>query len=164
MSSPATTAAAVARTAVSNAALNLLQEAVQAGPLSSLNSSSLGFDEGQTLSWLPAVTGARLANADDGVFARTNLPPPPFRGALPAAQPVLPATLLSNSPPETAMQHLLADTDGAIARQTLLQVASLPDQVDTTAGAARSDRAALEFRNSVRDAAGHGDGAVRDFA
>ena len=33
MSSPATTAAAVARAAVSSAALNLLQEAVQAGPL-----------------------------------------------------------------------------------------------------------------------------------
>ena len=134
MSSPATIAAAVARTAVSNAALNLLQEAVQAGPLSSLNSSSLGFDEGQTMSWLPAVTGARLANVDDGVFARTNLPPPPLSGALPAAQPVLPATLVSNSPPEAAMQHLLADTDGALARQTLLQVASLPAQVDTSVG------------------------------
>jgi len=134
MSSPATTAAAVARTAVSNAALNLLQEAVQAGPLSSLNSSSLGFDEGQTLSWLPAVTGARLANVDDGMFARTNLPPPPLRGALPAAQPVLPATLVLNSSPEAAMQHLLADTDGALARQTLLQVASLPAQVDTSVG------------------------------
>ena len=80
------------------------------------------------------MTGARLANIDDGVFARTNLPPPPISGALPAAQPVLPATLVSNSSPETAMQHLLADTDGALARQTLLQVASLPDQVDTTVG------------------------------
>ena len=40
MSSPATTAAAVARAAVSNAALNLLQEAVQAGPLNSLNSKA----------------------------------------------------------------------------------------------------------------------------
>ena len=137
MSSPATAAAAVARAAVSGAALNLLQEAVQAGPLSSLSSlssSSLGFDEGQTLSWLPAVTGARLANVDDGVFARTNLPPPPLSGALPAAQPVLPATLASNSSPEAAMQHLLADTDGSLARQTLLQVASLPAQVDTSVG------------------------------
>ena len=134
MSSPATAAAAVARAAVSGAALNLLQEAVQAGPSSSLNAASLGFDEGQSLSWLPAVTGARLANVDDGVFARTNLPPPPLGGALPAAQPVLPATLVSNSSPEAAMQHLLADTDGALARQTLLQVASLPDQVDPTVG------------------------------
>jgi hypothetical protein len=53
---------------------------------------------------------------------------------LPAAQPVLPATLVSNSSPEAAMQHLLVDTDGALARQTLLQIASLPDQVDSTVG------------------------------
>jgi len=39
-----------------------------------------------------------------------------------------------NSSPQAAMQHLLADTDGALARQTLLQVASLPDQVDPTVG------------------------------
>jgi hypothetical protein len=31
------------------------------------------------------------------------------------------------------MQHLLGDTDGAIARQTLLQIASLPGQVDPSA-------------------------------
>lgn len=134
MSSPATIAAAVARAAVSNAALNLLQEAVQVGPLSSLNLSSLGLEEDQALSWLPAVTGARLANIEDGAFARTNLPPPPLSGALPAAQPVLPATLVPNSSPQAAMQHLLADTDGALARQTLLQVASLPGQVDATVG------------------------------
>ena len=134
MSSPATIAAAVARAAVSNAALNLLQEAVQVGPLSSLNLSSLGLEEDQALSWLPAVTGARLANIEDGAFARTILPPPPLSGALPAAQPVLPATLVPNSSPQAAMQHLLADTDGALARQTLLQVASLPGQVDATVG------------------------------
>ena len=134
ISSPATEAATVARAAVSNAALNLLQEAVQAGPLSSLNSKNFGFDEDLTPSSLPAVIGTRPANVDDGPFARTNLPPPPVGGALPAAQPVLPATLLSNSSPETAMQHLLADTDGSLARQTLLQVASLPAQVDTTPG------------------------------
>jgi hypothetical protein len=45
----------------------------------------------------------------------------------------VPATLVSNSPLDTAMHHLLADTDGAIARQTLLQVASLPGQADTAA-------------------------------
>jgi hypothetical protein len=107
---------------------------VQAGPLSSLNSKNFGFDEDLTPSSLPAVIGTRPANVDDGPFARTNLPPPPVGGALPAVQPVLPATLLSNSSPETAMQHLLADTDGSLARQTLLQVASLPAQVDTTPG------------------------------
>jgi hypothetical protein len=33
-------------------------------------------------------------------------------------------------PPAAAVHHLLDDTDAAIARQTLLQVASLPDRAD----------------------------------
>jgi hypothetical protein len=51
---------------------------------------------------------------------------------LPTAQAVVPATLVTNTPAETALHHLAADLDGAIARQTLLQVASLPDRVDAT--------------------------------
>jgi hypothetical protein len=120
----------VARAAVSSAALNLLQEVLQAGPLTAGNPSGLAFGEGMMLSLLPVVTGVRTSVVDDAEFARTNTPPPPIGGALPAAQPVMPATLASNSSPQTAMQHLLADTDAAIARQTLLQVASLPDRVD----------------------------------
>jgi Flagellar hook-length control protein FliK len=136
---PATTPAdAAARAAASGAALNLLQEAVQAGPLASSltagNASRLVFDDSMMLSLLPSVAGARVANVDGNEFARTNVPPPPISGALPAAQPVMPATLVSNSPLDTAMHQLLADTDGAIARQTLLQVASLPDQVDPVTG------------------------------
>ena len=92
------------------------------------------------LSLLPAVAGRAAPNTDDAGLARTNVPPPPISGALPAAQPVMAATLLSNSSPETAMHLLLADTDGAIARQTLLQVASLPDQADPATGADRSGR------------------------
>jgi len=90
----------------------------------------------QMLALLPGLNGARSPETDDAEFAHTNLPPPPLSGALPAAQPVLPATLLPHSPSQTVMQQLLADTDGALARQTLLQVASLPGQ-DT--GAARPD-------------------------
>ena len=136
---PATTPAdAAARTAASSAALNLLQEVIQANPLASpltaAGASRLGLGDHQLLSLLPAVAGARLPNTDDAGFARTNVPPPPISGALPAAQPVISATLVSNSSAETAMHHLLADTDGAIARQTLLQVASLPDQVDPSTG------------------------------
>jgi Flagellar hook-length control protein FliK len=129
-STPADTAA---RGVASSVALNLLQEVAQGGPLAVGNLSRLAFDNGLTLSLLPAATGARILNVDDPEFARSNLPPPPISGALPAAQPILPATLVSNSPIETALHHLLADTDGAIARQTLLQVASLPGQADTTA-------------------------------
>jgi len=46
---------------------------------------------------------------------------------------VAPATLAGHLPVEAALQHLLDDTDGAIARQTLLQIASLPGQADPSA-------------------------------
>ncbi len=131
---PATDAATAARAALSNAALNLLQETVQAGHASLLNAPGLQSDGFPIALTLPATVGIRSADIDDGVFARTNLPPPPIGGAVPAAQPVLPPTLAAHASPETAMQHLLADTDGALARQTLLQAASLPDQVDSTSG------------------------------
>ncbi|WP_213772790.1 flagellar hook-length control protein FliK [Bradyrhizobium sp. dw_78] len=123
----------LARAAASGAALTLLQEAVQAGPLAAANPLGLASSDSAMLSLLPVVAGIRLAGADDAEFTRSNVPPPPLSGALPAAQPVMPAALVSNASPETVMHHLLADTDGAIARQTLLQVASLPDQVDTPA-------------------------------
>jgi len=129
---PASAPADAAARAASSAALNLLQEALQAGPLAAGNPTKFVLDDSVMLSLLPAVAGARTSKVDDAEFVRTNVPPPPISGALPAAQPVLPATLVSNSPAETAMHHLLADTDGAIARQTLLQVASLPDRVDAT--------------------------------
>jgi hypothetical protein len=125
---------AAVRAAASSAALNLLQEALQAGQVSAGNPSKLVLENGELLSLLPAVTGARPPAVDDSEFARTNLPPPPINGALPVAQPVVPATLALHAPVEATLQHLLSDTDGAIARQTLLQVASLPGQIDTTAG------------------------------
>jgi hypothetical protein len=128
-------------------ALNLLQEALQAGPLTAVGLSRLVSDGGAMLSLLPAVAGARITRVDDGEFAHTNVPPPPISGGLPAAQPVMAAKLVSNSPAETAMHHLLADTDGAIARQTLLQVASLPGQTDTTAG--RIDPAAPRWNFEI---------------
>jgi len=80
---------------------------------------------------LPVVIGARTA--DDAEFARTNLPPPPINGALPSAQPVAQAAFTAHTPLEAALQHLLDDTDGASARQTLLQIASLPGQADPSA-------------------------------
>ncbi|MEH2528707.1 MULTISPECIES: flagellar hook-length control protein FliK [unclassified Bradyrhizobium] len=62
----------------------------------------------------------------------TNTPPPPIRGALPAAQPIASPTIAPHAPLEATAHHLLDETDAAIARQTLLQVASLPDRVDTS--------------------------------
>ncbi|WKA31244.1 flagellar hook-length control protein FliK [Bradyrhizobium roseum] len=96
------------------ATLNLLQEALQ----------ELG-------------NPARMAPSKDGRGAdaslHTNLPPPPVRGAPPTAQPIASPTIAPQGPLEATAHHLLDDTDAAIARQTLLQVASLPDRIDNSA-------------------------------
>ncbi len=58
---------------------------------------------------------------------RAAAPPPPHRNAPPAAQPAAPASLAPQADAEDVGAHLLARTEAAIARQTLLQAASLPD-------------------------------------
>jgi hypothetical protein len=127
----APTTDASARAAASSAALNLLQEVLQSSPVAAGSVSNLVLQNSQLLSLLPIVTGTRTPLAvDDDAFARTNIPPPPINGALPSAQPVAPATFAAHVPVNTVLQHLLDDTDGAIARQTLLQIASLPGQAD----------------------------------
>jgi Flagellar hook-length control protein FliK len=99
------------------AALNLLQEALQEIPRAAGNAS-------------PATAIPKDGrNAD--VTVHTSTPPPPFRGGLPSAQPVASPSIASGAPLATSAHHLLGDTDAAIARQTLLQVASLPDRVDS---------------------------------
>ena len=134
VSATSTTAGAAALAAASGAAINLLQEALQAEPLAAGMASRLMLTNGAMLSLLPAVAGVHTSSVDDVEGMHGNVPPPPFSGGVPTAQPVVPATLVTNSPAETAMHHLLADTDGALARQTLLQVASLPDRADASGG------------------------------
>ena len=68
--------------------------------------------------------------------------PPPFRGAAPAAQAVAQPSLAPEAAPKDVGHQLLVQTDGAIARQTLLQVASLPDRVDT---------AGTQFNSQITD-------------
>jgi hypothetical protein len=105
------------RTMTAGVALNLLQEALQEIPRGA-GSAAL------------ATATARDGRSDD-VTVHSNTPPPPFRGALPSAQPVASPSIASGAPLAATAHHLLADTDAAIARQTLLQVASLPDRVDS---------------------------------
>src|SRR5258705_1328266 len=97
------------------ATLNLLQEALQ----------ELGNP-------VRVATTPKDARGADVAF-HTNTPPPPIRGALPAAQPIASPTIAPHAPLEATAHHLLDDTDAAIARQTLLQVASLPDRIDSSA-------------------------------
>ncbi len=54
-------------------------------------------------------------------------PPPPYRGAPPSAQPPVATTLPADATARDIGARLLADTDSALSRQTLLQAASLPD-------------------------------------
>lgn len=70
-----------------------------------------------------------------------NRPPPPYRGAQPAAQPPAHPSIAATEPLDKVVRTLLTETDGALARQTLLQAASLPDQAGTTAGTQKSDAA-----------------------
>jgi Flagellar hook-length control protein FliK len=126
--------------AAAGAILNLLQEALQAAPQKAGNAAKLILDEDVQLDPHPSANGTQSAPRNDAATARTTTPPPPFRGALPSAQPVAPASLAPNAPLAATAHHLLDDTDAAIARQTLLQVASLPDRADIAG--ARIDPAA----------------------
>lgn len=160
-----TTAAApadvAARAAASGAVLNLLQEAVQAGPLLAANPLGLAASDSTMLSLLPAFAGVRIANPDEAELVRNDVPPPPLGGALPAAQPVAAARLAKNASPETVMRQLLSDSDGAVARQTLLQVASLPQQAD--AGAGRLDPTAPRWNFEIPFATVQGATAMAQF-
>jgi len=122
------------RPATTGATLNLLQEALQAIPQKAGDAAKLVFIEDAAPDPLPSANGPQHAPGNaDLVTARTVTPPPPFRGALPSAQPVVPPSLTPDMPLAAAVHHLLDDTDAAIARQTLLQVASLPDRADLAA-------------------------------
>jgi hypothetical protein len=95
-------------------ALNLIQEALQ----------ELGGHARQ---------GADTDDMTGDVVVRTNTPPPPFRGSQPAAHAIAEPSIAPDAPLATVAHRLLDDTDAALARHTLLQVASLPDSLDARA-------------------------------
>jgi hypothetical protein len=72
-------------------------------------------------------------------------PPPPYRGAPPSAQPEGRATLSAYAPAVAVAQRLLAETDAALARQTLLQLASVPESGSGPHGTERSALWAFEI-------------------
>ncbi|MGV7212155.1 flagellar hook-length control protein FliK [Bradyrhizobium sp. UFLA05-112] len=115
----AMTEGALPRAVSPGVALSLLQEAVQELP------HAMG-----------AAFAASKAAAPDAhsldTMPRAATAPPPFRGALPSPQAIPAASLASDAPLSQTVHRLLDDTDAAIARQTLLQVASLPDRVDAS--------------------------------
>jgi hypothetical protein len=140
------------RAATTAAILNLLQEALQVTPQKAGGAMRPVFDEDVPLEPLPSANASqRGSRNDDAVMARTSVPPPPFRGALPSAQPVASPSFAPDTPLAATVHHLLDDTDAAIARQTLLQVASLPDRADIAAP--RTDPAAPRWNFEIPFAA-----------
>jgi hypothetical protein len=109
--------AAIPRTMSAGLAASLLQEVTQNLPRMIGN-----------------VPGSNKAVPDGHIFeaAARATTPPPIRGALPSPQSVASPSLTPDTPLAATMHRLLDDTDAAIARQTLLQVASLPDRVDAS--------------------------------
>lgn len=109
--------AAMTRTMTAGLAASLLQEMTQNLP------RMIGNVPGSN----KAVPDGHLVEA-----ATQATTPPPFRGALPAPQAVALPSLTPDTPLAATVHRLLDDTDAAIARQTLLQVASLPDRTDAS--------------------------------
>ncbi|HEU0083887.1 MAG TPA: flagellar hook-length control protein FliK [Bradyrhizobium sp.] len=117
------------RAAATAATLNGLQETPQTIPQKPGRLQQPLLDEAQPLD-APRPENAPQPRNDEVAAARTNLPPPPFRGALPSPQPAMPPSIAPDASLATIADHLVGDTDAAIARQVLLQVASLPDRAD----------------------------------
>ncbi|HEU4804854.1 MAG TPA: flagellar hook-length control protein FliK, partial [Nitrobacter sp.] len=120
------------RAAATGAALNRLQEVLQNGGSKTGLGAELGLNGDAATGSSPLRVASANGPTENNVFiVRTSTPSPPFRDALPSAQPVALPLLSSGAPASEIARHLLDDTDAAIARQTLLQVASLPDRVDS---------------------------------
>lgn len=90
--------------------------------------SPMGQDMKAGLLVLRQALSAWLAGAPRGPDARppARTPPPPYRAGGPRAQPAATPSLPADAAPSQIGQRLLAETESAVARQELLQIASLP--------------------------------------
>ncbi|MGL5168600.1 MAG: flagellar hook-length control protein FliK [Afipia sp.] len=110
------------RAALASAGLTELQEILQALPKGVRDAVANLLDaEGRAT--------PRAATEGDDAFAHSNVPPPPFRGSATTAQSVALPSLTPDDAPTAVAHRLIEDTDAALARQTLLQAASLPVDV-----------------------------------
>lgn len=88
---------------------------------------------------LPPEQSPRMAPASAGASPPSaSALPPPYHGAPPAAQPPAAPSVSPDWPPHDIVHALLDEVDGAVARQTLLQVASLPDTANAASAPAES--------------------------
>jgi hypothetical protein len=80
-----------------------------------------------------------------GFTPPASAPPPPYRGAPPSAQAPARSSLPAYAPAGAVAQRLLVETDAALARHTLLQVASLPEGYSGSHPTARAAQWAFEI-------------------
>lgn len=113
--------------------LDALQDILQAFPKGVRDAVKSLLDAEAAAAPHAAPGRAAVARTDIDEVALSNVPPPPFRGGAPSAQAMAMPSFSSDTPPGVTAHHLLDDTDAALARQTLLQVASLPDRADLQA-------------------------------
>ena len=78
----------------------------------------------------PGGTMGPATNIPPEASEPPSIPPPPYPGAPMAAQPPALASTSAGDDAHTIGARLLAGTDAALARQTLLQAASLPETTD----------------------------------
>jgi hypothetical protein len=116
-------------------------------PASAEAADESGGTTGQALAALAADGGAPSAQTGQSAQAAANgaraqnpasAPPPPYRGAPTTGQPASAASISADTAPRDIGKVLLNETNAALARQTLLQAASLPDQAGGSA-TARND-------------------------
>lgn len=93
-------------------------------PAAALKTGSLPLD----LRSAPPLAPEEATRPDELRLPGAAAPPPPYRGAPPAAQPAAAPSISPGMMPHEIGKVLLRETDAALARQTLLQAASLPDQ------------------------------------
>ena len=106
---------------VANALAGLPDELPSGAPLSPEQATNLAKS-------LAPVLESRAPHAAPPDAKANGALPPPYRGAALSAQaPAVPSIMPDAAPHEIA-DRLLAHADGALARTTLLQAASLPDQ------------------------------------
>lgn len=100
----------------------LPEEATAANP-------SLSAEQATTLAKTVAIAlSSRETPSPQPAANPASGPPPPYRGAPLAAQPSAAPSIAPDATPREIAEKLIVQTEGALARQTLLQVASLPDQ------------------------------------
>ena len=78
----------------------------------------------------PEISQNGVETAAPPAPVRPVTPPPPYAGGPTAGQPPVSASIQPDASPRELGRILLVDTDAALARQTLLQAASLPDGSD----------------------------------